>query len=93
MYFDNFFIESDGRNSIASCPKMRASVIPFSALNCSGNGNGAFSFQETKHGSDGIFRRNYSTMFFCGCRNGKTFASLTSGTGGLPFVKNYLTDY
>jgi hypothetical protein len=30
-------------------------------------------------------------VFFCGCRNGKTYASLTSQTGGLPSGKNYLT--
>jgi len=29
-------------------------------------------------------------VFFCGCRNGKTYSSRTSRTGGLPFVKNYL---
>jgi hypothetical protein len=29
-------------------------------------------------------------VFFCGCFDGKTFSSRTSGTGGLPFGKNYL---
>jgi hypothetical protein len=34
---------------------------------------------------------HYTTLcFFCGCHNGKTFSSLTSRTGKLPFVKNFL---